>query len=55
MTFLKVVDVLCLDKLMEARDISLAYHLTYTVYENNNVVKQYELVDGVETNVIEFV
>lgn len=40
---------------MEARDISLAYHLTCTVYENNNVVKQYELVDGVETNVIEFV
>ena len=27
----------------------------YVVDENNNVVKQYELVDGVETNVIEFV
>ena len=27
----------------------------YEVDENNNVVKQYELVDGVESNVIEFV
>ena len=40
---------------MAARDIPLAYHLTYTVDENNNVVKQYELVNDVETNVIEFV
>lgn len=27
----------------------------YIVDENNNIVKQYELVDGVETNVIEFI
>ena len=40
---------------MEARTTNPCLHLTHTVDENNNVVKQYELENDVETNVIEFV